>query len=260
MKIYNIEQGTQEWLDLRRGKLTGTSTKNVVGYREMLKADLINVAKKKGLEFDEKKVKVDELKYLIESSDPEFSFRVMEAKFNKDFEYKMVALELTGKVDEGEQVEENPLERGHRLEPEARKVFEEKTGKKVDEVGFVTLDEEERVGLSPDGLIKNGGEYTEGLEIKCPCAWKFIKYWVEDRVPEEYKEQVLDYFVQNDSINKVYLVIYNPQIEIHPYHVFEITRDQYSVDIIILKEAQLKFWREHDERVKAIKELATKQN
>lgn len=256
MKIYDVEQGTKEWLQLRRGKLTGTNSKYVVGYREMLKADLVGEALERGCEFDEKKVKVDELKDLILERDPDFSFRVMEEKINKDFEYKMLAVELVGSEDGDEEEQENPLERGHSKEPEARLLFEKTQGKRVDEVGFVTLEEEERIGLSPDGLIKNGEKYTEGVEIKCPCAWKYLRSWLEGEVPEEYKEQCLHYFVPAEELERVYLMIYNPRVTIHPFHVYILERKDYRHQIQTLKQAQLDFWKLHDERMKQTRTLA----
>jgi len=52
-------------------------------------------------------------------------------------------------------------ERGNELEDQARCLYELKTCKKVEEVGFIELDE--YVGCSPDGLIGEEG----GIEIKC---------------------------------------------------------------------------------------------
>lgn len=255
MQIHDIKQGTTDWLELRKGKLTGTTSKNVVGYKEKLKAELVEEAIERGLDFDEKKIKVDELKDLLEDHDPSFSSKVMEMKFNEDFNYKMLATDLFG--DEvGAEKEENPLQRGTSLEPIARKRFEVARNKVVDEVGFVSLDEEPRIGLSPDGLIKNDqGVYTEGVEIKCPCNWKYLKYWLEDSFPEEYKDQCLDYFVQSEEIEKVYLVIYNPNVDFHPIHVYTLLREGYAKDILMLKRAQLLFWKQHDERVSKIKLL-----
>lgn len=255
MKIHQVEQGTDAWLALRKGKLTGTNSKYVVAYRDMLKADLIGEALDRGCEFDEKKVKVEELKDMILAKDPSFSFRVMEEKFNEDFEYKMLAIELVGDESEPEE-NENPLARGHDLEPVARKLFEQAKGKVVDEIGFITCDEEDRMGLSPDGLVKNGGVYTEGLEIKSPCAWKYLKYWIKNEIPDEYKDQCLDYFVISPEVERVFLMIYNPRIVMHPYHIFKIERQDYEHEIRVMKNAQLQFWKAHDARMDHIKALA----
>lgn len=260
MKIHEVEQGTDAWKALRKSKLTGTSAKYVVAYRNMLKADLIGEALDRGLSFDEKKIKVEELQEMILARDPNFSFRVMEEKVNEDFEFKMLAIDLIG--EDGAETEEeaaDPLthiNRGHGLEPVARKLFERAKGKVVEEVGFITLDEEERIGLSPDGLIKNSGIYTEGFEAKCPIAWKYLKYWIKDEIPDEYKDQCLDYFVQDPAIERVYLMLYCPVIEIHPYHIFTIERRDYEREVMIMKNAQIQFWKSHDERRLRVQALA----
>ena len=55
----------------------------------------------------------------------------------------------------------NPhIERGHELEPLAREMYELQTGQKVEQVGFVELDE--HTGCSPDGLVGDNGM----IEIK----------------------------------------------------------------------------------------------
>jgi len=61
------------------------------------------------------------------------------------------------------------MDRGNELEPEARAIYELETGNKVDEVGFIELDD--RVGCSPDGLVDEDG----GIEIKCPNNQRFTE-------------------------------------------------------------------------------------
>src|SRR5699024_11403960 len=59
------------------------------------------------------------------------------------------------------------MTRGTLLEPEARRIYAEQTGRDVDEVGFARLDTDTyTLGSSPDGLV---GE-TGGIEIKSPSA------------------------------------------------------------------------------------------
>jgi hypothetical protein len=61
------------------------------------------------------------------------------------------------------------LDRGNELEPIARSLYELQTDKKVEQVGFVELNE--YVGCSPDGLIEKDG----GLEIKSPNDVNYYK-------------------------------------------------------------------------------------
>lgn len=82
-------------------------------------------------------------------------------------------------------------ERGQELEPEARKAFEEHTGLVTEQVAFVTSEHWKHVvGCSPDSLIKDGGEYVAGLELKCPSPYTHAAYIEEGVLPDEYKAQV----------------------------------------------------------------------
>lgn len=81
-------------------------------------------------------------------------------------------------------------DRGMELEPEARDVFQIRTGLEVRQVGFVTRNDK-IAGCSPDGLIVGkGGEYVAGLELKCPFPKKHVANIMTGGLPEEYKAQV----------------------------------------------------------------------
>ena len=81
------------------------------------------------------------------------------------------------------------MERGVELEPVARDLYSEIMDVKVQEVGFITPDEDtpyaEWVGISPDGVIKNSL-----LEIKCPKARTHLEYIEANKLPSEYRYQV----------------------------------------------------------------------
>lgn len=81
-------------------------------------------------------------------------------------------------------------QRGEDLEPEARKAFEEVTGKQVLEVGFIRS-KRYPIGCSPDGLIGESVVTAKsGLEIKCPLAKNHIKYFMDGVCPAQYLGQV----------------------------------------------------------------------
>ena len=77
-------------------------------------------------------------------------------------------------MDEG--FETWQMRRGHDLEPEARSMYEIRTGHAVDTCGFVTTDCE-TYGASADGLVGEEG----GIEIKCLVS------------PERIREAILNY-------------------------------------------------------------------
>lgn len=80
-------------------------------------------------------------------------------------------------------------DRGNDMEPHAIKAFEDKTGMSVENVGFV-LRSDKIVGCSPDGLIKNDGEWSAGLEAKSPLAKNHGLYAMEGGLPAQYRPQV----------------------------------------------------------------------
>lgn len=71
------------------------------------------------------------------------------------------------KTGEKDQDNEN-MKRGRELEPIAREWFREKYGKTVVETGLAISKDYRWLGASPDGIVYEGGEPTECLEIKGP--------------------------------------------------------------------------------------------
>mgnify|MGYP003633036107 FL=1 len=82
------------------------------------------------------------------------------------------------------------MERGTRLEPEAREYYEFLTDQQVTEYGFI-LDDSEEFGCSPDGLIKDSdGNFEGGLEVKCPA--NMVGYHRDNKsFVTKYKQQVM---------------------------------------------------------------------
>lgn len=75
---------------------------------------------------------------------------------------------------------------GIEREDTARRFYELTRGIEVTQVGFC-VDDKERYGCSPDGLIGDKG----GLEIKCPMGGTHVGYFMNSgEVPIEYFTQV----------------------------------------------------------------------
>jgi hypothetical protein len=73
------------------------------------------------------------------------------------------------------------MERGTKMEREARAWYEFETDTEIEEVGFLLRDDR-RVGCSPDGLVGDDG----GLEIKCPSAGVHVSYLLGDAYEKYY--------------------------------------------------------------------------
>jgi predicted phage-related endonuclease len=116
---------------------------------------------------------------------------------------------------------ENCMERGHRLEEEAMERFVKETGKKVDtSLVMWTRDDNESIAVSPDGFIGK----TEAVEVKCLASARHIEAWLSKDVPDEYKEQAIQYFIVNDSLKTLHFVFYDPRIPVKDYFVLTINR------------------------------------
>jgi len=90
--------------------------------------------------------------------------------------------------DEYESFKATPaMTRGIELEPEARNLYQDITGHKVDEVGGLWLNDDKDIICSPDGLIH---EKKKGLEIKCPGITTHLEYLETNKVPTKYMIQI----------------------------------------------------------------------
>ena len=157
------------------------------------------------------------------------------------------------------------IERWHELEPIAKAKYEAMflNGRKIVEVGFVLKNE--WLGLSPDWLIKTwyhpltklpNGKYStitddiywKAIEIKCPRGKNYIKYMLENKIPDEYKWQVVNYFVVIDDLQELDFVIYNPDVceGLKDLHVITVKREELQKDIEKAQERLTEFKKDWD--------------
>lgn len=99
---------------------------------------------------------------------------------------KLVAEWLRGKPDESFQ--SDWMKRGIEVEEEARDFYSFHTDVEVRQVGFCMV-ETRMYGCSPDGLVEN--DFPGGLEVKCPSPGVHVGYLLANKVPTEYRLQIL---------------------------------------------------------------------
>lgn len=202
MKILDIDQNSEEWLEYRKGKSGGSA------FGKLYK---INGRSNEALK--------DQFFVMLAE-------RVARPMTPNDY---------ADKVPDG--VVFSWAVRGHILEPEAAEAFAKKYGKVLGDGKVWASDDTYNSYVSPDRVITSAdGKIREAVEIKCLSSEKVLKVWwdkmhLEDwqsdfwAIPSnEYKAQVLKYFMINDDLETLYWVVYTDLIPKLELQVLEIKR------------------------------------
>lgn len=255
MKIINLSQAhnTGAWLNERLGRITGTKsgslaldhyqqtdTKKIIKYRDKA----LEQAKKATTRDETEEhfrtaLKYDELLTEAEAKNKRL-------KVNIDF-WKFLAETMAEQPDG-----ENPMERGHRLEPENIQLTLQQLGCKqedcITDCGIWESDEDPRIACSPDAYQASENP-TWAIECKSlgsayhlqavipwmvhsqrirqreipgnladaaaqilPPTATSLKATNMDFIPDAYKAQVLQYFVVCDTLETLYFSMYDPRV------------------------------------------------
>lgn len=238
MKILDLEQRSQEWLDFHEGRISGSSAKDYSSVRYIPKAELVEFAESKGYEFP-KNLTMDNIRAML--TEDELNELYANVQIN-DSIYKLIAQRIAKPINPNdytlpEGATYSAMLRGQILEEEARELISEKLGKKIIPGRVWQSEENEYMICSPDGEFE---DETEAVEIKCLDSWKVVKAYYEKHPPSEYKLQILQYFVVNDKLKKLYFCIYsdvftNPDLGLQ---IFELNREDYKEEIEIVKRVE----------------------
>lgn len=111
--------------------------------------------------------------------------------------------------------------RGMELEPDARRELSEYTEIDFLECGWLQCEENELLGISPDGINK---ELTVACEIKCPESKRHTETIHTNKTPLDNMHQVLHYFTINPLLEHCYFCSYRPEsikrIFVERFHLF----------------------------------------
>lgn len=255
MKIINLSQSndTDAWLQERTGRITGTKsgglaldhyqqtdTKKIIKYRDKaLEQAKKATSKDETEEHSRTALKYDELLTETEAKNKRL-------KVGIDF-WKFLAETMAEQPDG-----ENPMERGHRLEPENISLTLQQLGYKpedcVTDCGIWESDEDDRIACSPDAY-QNSATPTWAIECKnlgsayhlqavipwmihsqrirqrgipgnladaaaqvLPPTATSLKATNMDFIPDAYRAQVLQYFVVCDTLKTLYFSMYDPRV------------------------------------------------
>jgi hypothetical protein len=161
MKYHDIEQNTDEWLQLRAGKITASNLKHIM-------ANTMQTDKKTKEKFFNPKAGLGEPA--------------------KKYARKIAIEQITGKCIQDNYFNEH-MEKGHIDEPIARELYESETFTTVDQGGFVTNGV---YGYSPDGLmLLNQKKYRASIEIKSRNYGTHFKNIERGTIPPEDKWQCI---------------------------------------------------------------------
>ena len=173
---------------------------------------------------------------------------------------------LSQRIEEFEPEEgftSSAMDRGNDLEPFAREYLNNYTGLLFEKTGWIQSDENELLGISPDGLTTCN---TIACEIKCFGRKNHLSVLLSDDVPLDNINQILHYFTVNPLLQELHWIAFRPESTKHFIKVFtletlvnigtkakpkmltiEAARD-YSIEFanellaeILIKEEQLKF-------------------
>lgn len=255
MKIINLSQSdnTEAWLNERLGRITGTKSGSLaLEHYPKTDTNKLIESRDKALERAKTaKTQAESDKYFLKAQD--YDTRALEAqaknkrlKTNIDF-WKFLAETMAEQPDK-----ENPMERGHRLEPENIALTLQQLGYKqtdcVTDCGIWESDEDPRIACSPDAY-ENSKNPTWAIECKSlgsayhlqavipwmvhsqvirqhtipgnlanmaaqvlPPKTTDLKATEMDFIPDSYRAQVLQYFVVCDTLETLYFAMYDPRI------------------------------------------------
>lgn len=255
MKIINLSQAnnTNAWLNERLGRITGTKSSNLA-LDHYSKTDV-----KKLIEYRDKALEQSKTAKTQEESNKHFrkaqdyDTRIVEAetknkrlKVNIDF-WKLLSETMAEQPDG-----ENPMERGHRLEPENIQLTLQQLGYRpedcITDCGIWESDEDNRIACSPDAY-QTSENPTWAIECKSlgsayhlqavipwmihtqlirhhtlpddiadaaaqvlPPTATSLKATGMDFIPDTYRAQVLQYFVVCDTLETLYFSMYDPRV------------------------------------------------
>jgi putative phage-type endonuclease len=159
---------------------------------------------------------------------------------NLSFMDELIAERMSGKMEETFQ--SKAMEHGVLFEPEALNKYIEKTGNDAHEIGFCVHDRIPFMAVSPDALVMHKNRYVGGVEIKCPSTRKHIEYIRQNKIPNEYKHQVFQYFVVCETIDWLDFVSYDPRLSKANLFIKRVTRHEIQDELDLAMEKHIKFY------------------
>lgn len=255
MKIINLSQAnnTNAWLQERLGRITGTKSGNLaLNHYPQTDTKKLTEYRNKALEQSKTaKTQEESDKYFQKAHD--YDTRLLEAeaknkRLKTGIEFWKFLAETMAEQPNGE----NPLTRGHRLEPENIQLTLQQLGYQqkacITDCGIWESDEDNRLACSPDAYqasenptwaieckslgsayhlqavipwmihaqyIRHHGlpeNLSDAAAQVLPPATTSLKATGMDFIPDAYQAQALQYFVVCDTLETLYFSMYDPRV------------------------------------------------
>lgn len=229
MKIVQIQQNTEEWLEYRKGKSGGSEFKDLY----ITGLPLVAAMKQKLDDLQIEYAKGAKAADLASLLNPETLAELkLEAEPKKRY-YEIIAERVARPITPNDYLDRldgqtfTMMARGHLLEPEALELFAENTGKVIDAVDSVwERDDNANICISPDGSITGkDGKVREAIEVKCLDNAETCKAFLTGKYPSDYRAQIIKYFVVNADLEILHFVLYTDAIPGLELQVFTIKRE-----------------------------------
>lgn len=120
------------------------------------------------------------------------------------------------------------MDRGIANEPKAIEEFVKATGKQLNtDLVLWMREDNDSIAYSPDAFTD---DLTEAVECKCLSSARHIEALLTQQCPKDYEEQVLQAFVVNDKLERLYLCFYDDRLLTKQFFYLTIEREQEKVD------------------------------
>lgn len=255
MKIINLSQAnnTEAWLQERLGRITGTKSGNLA-MNHYSQTDIKKLTEYRDKALEQSKTAKTQTKtneYFQKAQD--YDTRILEAEAkNKRLKVGIEFWKFLAETMAEQPDRENPMERGHRLEPENINLTLQQLGYKqedcITDCGIWESDEDNRIACSPDAYQASENP-TWAIECKSlgsayhlqavipwmiharlirhhtlpdniantaaqvlPATTTSLNATGMDFIPDTYQAQALQYFVVCDTLETLYFSMYDPRV------------------------------------------------
>lgn len=281
MKQLTTSQATDtvEWLNERRGRITGTKAAGVAieNYQQIDIAHLLDMADKQETAATKARTSDKAAEYRAKAADYRSKAEAAETA-NKRLKLTADFWAFLAELLADEPTAENPAERGHRLENENASITINKLGISMSDVEFDTgmwvSDTDPRIAVSPD-VHEKSERPTWAIECKSLGTANHLAAVVPivlndmhasdtpiadlisqiapqlldgdnvrafDLIPDKYHAQALQYFVVNPDLERLHFAFYDPRVYgIALSHVYvTIPRESVAGEIEAQRERELR--------------------